>query len=210
MREDAEAIARARDEARRRGAWRRAGIPPKHAAKCAALNELDDGTPWCAARDELVERLGSEFLIVLHGPRGGGKTQLAATLCYRLALGGEEGRYMKAAQIFSAIQAAFGTGVPAAQVIDDIAGDVRFQRDGTKGLLVIDEVHERAGTEFEDRTLRQIIDRRYDAGLDTLLVTNETEVQAAESLGPSIVDRVRECGEFIELTGPSRRLRLAQ
>ncbi len=72
-------------------------------------------------------------------------------------------------------------------------------------LLVIDEIQQRGETEFENRLLAYLIDRRYGDMLDTILIGNLTPTALADSLDPSIVDRLRETGGIIECTWPSFR-----
>ena len=75
----------------------------------------------------------------------------------------------------------------------------------TPKLLIIDELQEAKGSDFEDRTLTAIIDGRYDRAVDTIIITNLTTDAMGEALGPSIVSRMRECGGGIECDWPSFR-----
>ena len=74
-------------------------------------------------------------------------------------------------------------------------------------LLVIDEAHERAETAWEQRSLTDIIDRRYRTRLDTIIITNETADACERSLGDSIADRMVETGWMLNFDGPSYRQR---
>jgi len=65
-------------------------------------------------------------------------------------------------------------------------------------LLIIDEAHERGHTDYEGRTLKQIIDRRYDGKFDSLLVSNETREVFAQAVGDSVVSRIHETGSAVE------------
>lgn len=65
-------------------------------------------------------------------------------------------------------------------------------------LLVIDEVHERGRSEWEQRMLTTIIDTRYRSGYkDTIIIGNMKETQLTEELGASIMSRVSETGGIL-------------
>ena len=68
------------------------------------------------------------------------------------------------------------------------------------GLLVLDEIHEIAGSEWELRELVSLMDARYREERDTLLIGNATRDALSDLLGPSIVSRMRETGGVIEFT----------
>ena len=53
--------------------------------------------------------------------------------------------------------------------------------------------------------LTHIVNERYAANLDTIIVTNESLEAAQRSLGQSIVDRIRESGAFVACNWPSFR-----
>ena len=83
-----------------------------------------------------------------------------------------------------------------------------FRRDGPSekatvsklidaALLVIDEAHERSDSAWENSTLANVVDRRYDAERATILVSNLTKAAFAQAIGPSIVSRIHEAGETV-------------
>ena len=61
-------------------------------------------------------------------------------------------------------------------------------------LLVIDAIENRSESAFENLLMNHLIDTRYDQCKDTILIGNYDENQFAASMGPSIVDRIHECG----------------
>ncbi len=72
-------------------------------------------------------------------------------------------------------------------------------------LLVIDEAQVRGNTPFEDRTLTDLVDRRYGMQRDTLIISNLTRAELPKAMGPSIISRLHECGDVIECNWPSFR-----
>jgi len=99
-------------------------------------------------------------------------------------------RYVKALSLFLDIRAAMhsdkGTEKTAVETYS------RFD------LLIIDEIHERGETPFEDRMLTHIIDRRYDAMKPTIIVGNIRSTKLQSSLGASIASRITEGGVVVD------------
>lgn len=159
-----------------------------------------DGSPWSQKRTQLAERIrdSRESLILLHGDRGTGKTQLAADLCwFQIQIGGTA-QYTTAAEMFRRIRESFR---------DEGEGEVAcIRRFSSPRLLVIDEAHERGHTDFEDRVLVSIIDRRYGDLKHTVLVTNEKPEQARVSLGPSVWSRMSETGGLVHANWQNYRV----
>lgn len=73
-------------------------------------------------------------------------------------------------------------------------------------LLVIDEIQERGNSDWENRILGHIIDQRYAAMLDTIIVGNLTPDNLSATLGPSFADRLMECGLIVEFNWDSYRI----
>ncbi len=171
----------------------RAGFPLRHLRA-----KVPDGTPWAAARNRAygLTRDLSGSLVVLWGPRGTGKTQLALEVARTVAA--EKCLYRKASDIFRELRYTYRSS--ATQGEKDV-----FESFVRPFLLVIDEAQERGETDFEDRVLTQIVDRRYDAMLHTIIISNLTREALAKSLGSSIVSRAHEIGEVIECAWPSFR-----
>lgn len=173
--------------ARKNAILQGANLPRRHTERSEAEPR---GEKWAKARDLVLGRLGSGFLIGLLGPRGTGKTQIAVEASLGSAIAGRDPLYVKAMDIFYWLRRARVKDSPLADF--DLLADFMSPR-----LLVIDELGERGETDWEDRTLVYLIDKRYDAMHDTLLIANMTESAFRESLGPSIADRLRECGGYI-------------
>jgi DNA replication protein DnaC len=172
--------------------FRAANVPQRHQRKVR-----EEPPPWVQARDKIIRKIGSGFLIALIGRRGPGKTQIAeqaiviATSMQRSAL------YVRAMTIFLDLRATFKSEADSEASI--------VERYRTPKLLVIDEMQERGETPWEDRMLNHLIDLRYGDMSDTLLVANLTRKALAKSLGESISERLRETGGIIECTWASFR-----
>lgn len=159
------------------------------------------------------------MLVALIGIRGTGKTQIGVDLIRGVCEAEAEkpkrqgsydtpapeggwrretpARYVKAISLFVELRSAFRDGGPGEEAA--IAPFCAVP------LLVIDEIHERGNTAWEDRMLVHIVDRRYDAMLDTVLIGNVAPDQLQAQLGDSIVSRIQECGRVITCDWPSFR-----
>lgn len=156
-----------------------------------------DGSPWSLKRSQLARMVGrgTGLLVLLHGDRGTGKTQMGADLCwYVITQLRMRATYTTAADLFRSIRASFS---------EDGVGEVAcIAKYASPALLVIDEAHERGNTDFEDRTLTAIVDKRYGNMVDTIIITNERaermagedQSPAERTLGPSIWSRMMQTG----------------
>jgi DNA replication protein DnaC len=61
-------------------------------------------------------------------------------------------------------------------------------------LLVIDEAAKRGETEWENRLLFEILNKRYGDFKDTILIANQSREEFSKSMGPAIVRRMDEVG----------------
>lgn len=167
------------------GALRAASLPDRHAAR-----SVDKSGPWGTAAAEAMQALSlGGAIVVLSGIRGCGKTQLATEAAKAYCRSGHTALYTKAAGMFLAIREGMGSDK------SEVAAVKPFLR---ADLLVIDAMEERGETDWENRTFNYILDRRYDAMQDTILITNQTPESFASSVGLSVVSRIHECGKVIE------------
>lgn len=161
---------------------------------------LDPG--WTAHLATAAKRIESGGILAMIGPRGTGKTRLAAEAARDFAP--VKSRYATAMGVFLRLRRSYhntaGKAAPEseADIVDELA---------TAPLLVLDEIQERGNTGWEDRILTHIIDRRYGDRLPTVIIANLSESALVDNLGDSIVSRFHECGGMLELTGPSHRLK---
>jgi len=190
-----------RSDAAIAGMMHRARLPRRHRETPC----IDRNGAWASAARDLCASMGSGCLIALLGPRGTGKTQLAVEACWttcQRAVNEFANRttseqtvkdapalYCKALEMFLTIRAGYKQDGPTEKELIKL-----FVK---PDLLVIDEIQERGETEWEDRVLVHIIDRRYDDMRDTMLIGNLTEQRLADSAGPSVMSRMRECGRIV-------------
>ena len=167
------------------------------AASIAADKPTELRAGWSEKLNLLSSRLDEGIIAVLHGPRGTGKTQLACCLIRDACLADLTGYYTTALGFFLHVRAAYGGGPDTERAV--------VQAYLSPALLIIDDVHERGNTSWEDRLLAHVVNERYANLRSTILVTNQTVDTAIESLGQSITDRVRECGWFVDCDWPSFR-----
>jgi DNA replication protein DnaC len=72
-------------------------------------------------------------------------------------------------------------------------------------MLVIDAFEVRGDSQFENRMMDHIIDKRYDAMLATIVISNDKPEVLSSALGQSIMDRIAQTGGMIEMDGESFR-----
>ncbi|HEU5125010.1 MAG TPA: ATP-binding protein [Verrucomicrobiae bacterium] len=158
---------------------------------------LDRSGPWAVTEQKILSKLGSGFFIGLIGTRGGGKTQLGVEAIRRCSRDLKRSRFCTATEFFIEIKSSYNSEENSEKNVLD-----RFTK---PQLLVIDEVGQRSESEWENRLLFELLNRRYNAIKDTLLISNQTVESFCQSLGPSLVSRMQETGGLIECKWPSYR-----
>jgi DNA replication protein DnaC len=138
---------------------------------------------WC----KLSQALGKGTLAVIIGTRGGGKTQMGVCAIRQACKRDHSALYTKALDFFLDVRGTYrkDSGKGEQDVIEKYCEPF---------LLVIDAIENRSDSQFENLLLNHLIDKRYDQEKDTVLIGNYTEQEFAASMGPSIVDRIHECG----------------
>jgi DNA replication protein DnaC len=174
--------------------WDCAAIPGRHREKVGIFT----GPPeWIAKRDVAWRVVLSGGLVALVGTRGNGKTQMAVELIRRSCETRRSANYIKAMDFFIELRTTFKPdGGDESKVLDRLT-DYR--------LLVVDNVDRRGSSEWEDRCLTHLIDKRYDRCAGTILIANLDEAAFTEHMGPDIVDRIRDGGGLIVADWPSFR-----
>lgn len=160
---------------------------------------IENAGPWLDAWGRIQALLGEGSIIPIVGTRGSGKTQLAVEAIRKVCQLHRPCLYTKAMGVFLDIR-------------EGMKQKDRSEREALQAfikpsLLVIDAMEVRGETDFENRVLDYLVDLRYDAGLDTILISNQTRKEFGESLGLSIISRVHESGDIIECTWSTFRKR---
>lgn len=170
------------------------GLPARYRGEW----DRPDNNPWHATFGKVMSGISDGGIIALIGPRGTGKTRLAAEAMRNAAP--REGIYATAMALFLRIRETFGKKSRESEA--DIVREL-----SKCPLLILDEIQERGNTPWEDRLLTHIMDARYGAMRPTIIIANLTAEALAEQLGESIVSRLHETGGVLEIDGPSHRLK---
>ena len=164
--------------------WKVSQITDRHKEFQAKDNTSAEwGAQWC----KLSQALGSGIIAVIIGNRGAGKTQMAVCAVRQSCKEGKPALYTKALNFFLDVRSSYRK-----EAIDTEKNII--EKYCAPFLLVIDAIENRSDSAFENLLFNHLIDIRYDRMLDTLLIGNYDENQFATSMGPSIVDRIHECG----------------
>jgi DNA replication protein DnaC len=161
------------------------------------------GEKWFAAFAQAKETVAAGGILLLLGGRGPGKTQMAAEVG-RCGLwprdvavwnglrnvSGKTALYRRAMDIFLDLR-------DAAQNNSGTSEKKVLERLEAVGLLVIDEFQERGGSDWENRIVCNLMDKRYSAQKPTIIIANYTREEMARALSPSVKDRIRENGRAI-------------
>ncbi|PXV60682.1 DNA replication protein DnaC [Dyella jiangningensis] len=137
--------------------------------------------------------------LVFCGKPGTGKTHLACAIGNDvMASHGGTVVYGTVPQIVGLVRESFrdGSAKSERQVIKDLLDP---------DLLILDEIGAQSGSDYELRTLFEIINGRYQAGRPMLLVSNLTPEQMEKTLGERVMDRFRECAIIVPFNWASFR-----
>lgn len=152
------------------------------------------GLQWA---QKLLPLAMGDGLIILAGNPGTGKTVIATWLGLRRIFAGKSpGKFLTAYELFGRMKQCWGKNEDSETVL------ASWKK---TPFLVIDEAQTRAGTEWENNVLDELINARYAKMLPTILIANITMETAQKSLGPRIMDRANECGGIVDCNWKSYR-----
>ena len=148
------------------------------------------------AKDLEERATGQDCMLILCGDRGPGKTQIATYWASKI----KNTRYFRAHDLMRAIRGEFSS-----DNYDSTKAKQTLYNARTCKFLVLDEYSELAGTEYDKRTLTNLLDHRYGEQLGTVIITNTPIKYAPDEIGRSAWSRVEETGGIVHCDWPSYR-----
>lgn len=195
QREAAETERQARAKARLEEMLGTAAIPVRFIGRSFDNYRADEPLQRAAltAAREYAEGFGKhartgESLLLL-GKAGTGKSHLASAILQAI-MPAHIGMYTTAADVIDMVRETWRRDSEKSQ------GKV-LQMLATVPLLVIDEVGVQYGTESEQNTLFQILDRRYRDRKPVILMANLSPAELQKLLGDRVFDRLREVSRVV-------------
>ena len=159
-------------------------------------------------RKTAEEFLGCDWIgrsenLLMCGPSGLGKTHLSVAIGQQAILKGYRTRFVDAPDFFQALHDAFTNGMPLYQR--------KLQSLDCVDLLIIDDMGNGTVPPESGSFFYEIMDRRYNKGLSTIITTNKTVASWSAALGDSTsvraaLDRFLESAYKLKFKGKSLRL----
>lgn len=182
----------------------RCGIPARYSE--ADLNDLtsvpeDVRGRYADVAGRLLQLMGNPCILALLGKRGPGKTWMGCGLVREFCQAGRPARYLDVMDYFVEVKQTYSDRARR----DESQVETDYVR---PHLLVIDELHERGDTPWEDRMLTRLINKRYAANVATVLISNDDIRTFMSRVGDSIKDRILDGGGFIPCDWQSLRGRI--
>jgi DNA replication protein DnaC len=141
-------------------------------------------------------------MLGLVGNRGSGKTQLAVGMAHAWVMQGRGSAwYTRADDMFDSIRREYDEDGKQGKAMAKLV---------RTSMLVIDEMADRVGSDFETRELNRLLDKRYHERLPTVMIGNLTAADFAKSIGASATSRMQENGRILVMDGHSYRTKAAQ
>lgn len=137
--------------------------------------------------------------LILSGKAGTGKTHLACSIAHEFIEQGGMAVFSTVAEMMRQIKSSFAKDSDSTeqQMIDHFSG---IQ------LLILDEVGMDYGTEFNKALIFEVLNKRYENVLPTILLTNLDTSALREYIGERLIDRMRSGGgKLISFTWDSYR-----
>ena len=137
--------------------------------------------------------------LIFSGKAGAGKTHLACSIAYEVIERGGEVIFATVAEVMRQIKRSFAkdSDTTEQKEIDHFSGIP---------LLILDEVGMDYGTDFNKALIFEILNKRYENVLPTILLTNLDTPALVEYMGERLVDRMREGGgRMVSFTWDSYR-----
>lgn len=148
-----------------------------------------------AANFEQNHKAGNSLLLL--GKPGTGKTHLAAAIAIKVMEGRHTALYRTVSGILQLVKGSYGDS--------DYSESEAFASLVKPSLLIIDEVGATKPTEFEKAVLFEVINRRYEEMLPTIVISNLMPKELSDAMGERCIDRLREGGTAAVFDWPSMR-----
>ena len=183
----------------------RTGIEKKFMWKF--INDFEAGNKLSADAKNAAYDIISKFPDVnkglfLWGNPGTGKTLLSSIILTELILRhSAEGRFIKISRtFFSRLKATFVEGSETYGKSSIIESDL-----ANADILVIDDFGVQRDSQWEQETLYNLVDARYEAEKFTIYTTNNNPATYKELFGGRILSRIKEMCRIMELSGTDYR-----
>ena len=168
------------------------GFPARHIENLTKMHG-----PSLLKAEKLESRAtGKDCMLILCGDRGPGKTQIATYWASKM----KSTRYYRAHDLMRAIRGEFSNDNQDAMKAKQTLWNAKNCH-----FLVLDEYSELAGSEYDKRTLTNLLDHRYGDQKSTIIITNTPITQAPNEVGASAWSRVEETGGIVHCDWPSYR-----
>jgi DNA replication protein DnaC len=200
--EEAAQVAR-REQERMEARINRAGIPFRYRSKDFAsfVADTDAKERALAIAMEFAqnydEHMRKGTVIVFSGLPGTGKSHLAIAIALAV-MASRTALYTSAIDAVRMVRDTWRKGAEKTEteVLDMLS---------SLGLLILDEVGVQYGTDAEQVTLFDIIDKRYRDMMPMILLTNQNKAGMKQFLGDRSFDRLREGGLWVTFDWDSHR-----
>jgi DNA replication protein DnaC len=173
------------------------------------------GERWMAELQRAKATVAAGGIVAMVGGRGPGKTQMAAEIARAGDWPEDKPSYTRGENVLAVHRGKTALYVRAMDLFLDFRHAQKnhvqssekevLEKHARVGLLVIDEFQERGESPWENRIMKNLIDKRYSDGRPTIIIANMNRGDMGAALGDSVKDRVRECGCVIEFNWPSYR-----
>lgn len=137
-------------------------------------------------------------IVMLCGNHGAGKTWIACAIARQFCRMCRPALYARAIDFFIDIKSTFG----AAAKENQREVENRYRR---PHLLVLDEIHVRSDTPWENQVLMSMVDARYADQKSTILIGNLSADEMRTRLPPGVLSRSQDGGGFINCDWASLR-----